>query len=258
MLVILIPVTIVHAQTPSQNDTADSEHVVPIRENDCKNDLLNCFVHNWGAIIIALITLIGSFFGTSLITQKYRIRNIHLLPYVQWCVGAYGTIHEFKELYDYAKNPTKFQNAPLPAPLHNPTVYGNPIYVITHFWEMHREAEKGYKWIGQIKKENPRAYLAFNKLFDDVDKLWHYLENTYSPYLVGPQNNVDSFRNLLKRIPGSTRDAIKNDIINTINDNQFGLINDKRDYNIPDYAIETVMIFLQKKIPKKSYFKIDI
>jgi hypothetical protein len=207
--------------------------------------------------VIAPISAITGVIVGSILAQRFRKKNLYSDPYINWCVGAYGTIHEFRELCEKIKDNHSIIFPP--SDVTSKTGYPNPEFIISHLWEMHREVEKGYKWIGQIEKEGYCAHVAFNKLFDDVDYLWHYLEHNYS-VLISPQTTADNFRKILKKIHGGTAKEISEKIANAISNSEFAMFTEKekeknknRNCKFNSDVFETVVNFLFCKIPKPWY-----
>ena len=196
------------------------------------------------AILAAVITVfIGPRFAA-----HFKRREQYFIPFTEWCIRAYGTINEFLELY---KEITR--NVPTPASRRtvlahfmtsNPLEgYNNPTYVITHFLDMHKEVEHGYKVLGIIKKYDPTAAKRLDDCFDKIDKLWHYLEQKY-PVLTMPPTTDYERRELLNNLTTLGKEEIATDIIITITN--YPPNNDKS--TILD-ELKAIKKLLKKRIP---------
>lgn len=188
----------------------------------------------------AVVTGLWNFLSISKeakITEHYKIRSLYNESYTKWLIQIHGSIREFRELCHDIKN-----SGPIYIP--NPTKrLGNPVYVITHVWEMHKEAEDGYKWIGVIEKmeKKPDVSHLLNQVFDRVDQLWHYLENT-NALLLGKQSMSDDRRLILSLLSSADKQHMADRIIQTI----------KNDAILSDYNFRKIEDFLLEKIPKGS------
>jgi hypothetical protein len=89
-----------------------------------------------------LISIAGGAVSGSLIThfigpwmkEKYKLREIYLVPYKEWCGDMYGEVLEFEHLCK-----------------HKHTLSDD--YIVFHFWEIHNTVRHGHKWMGKIKKD---------------------------------------------------------------------------------------------------------
>jgi hypothetical protein len=182
-------------------------------------------------IILALIGAVVTAYYRPAISEYFNRRELYLKPYDEWCASAYGTIHEFAELCLVIQTET---HTPY---LHPKKGFNNPTYIISHSWEMHKVVEEGYNWLGKIRKDNKYCIDAdFNKLFDEVDHLWHFLEQKYPDLL----KKRDDRRDILQNLNGKQKQEIANIITNSI----------REAYAFPKYRFDLVQEFLLEKIPK--------
>jgi hypothetical protein len=88
----------------------------------------------WGAVFGGFITvLLGPW-----VSQKFKIKEDYIVPYLKWCTEFYGDLYEFKSRY----------------------VIESPIFrefsevlVILDYRSLHNSLIDSYKWIGKISKE---------------------------------------------------------------------------------------------------------
>ncbi|MCA9826929.1 MAG: hypothetical protein KC444_00810 [Nitrosopumilus sp.] len=136
----------------------------------------------------------------------------------------------------------------------------NPVYIIHHFWHMHKEVENGYNWLGQIEKDDPEAKEIFNKLFDDIDKVWHYLEFKFEKLLTS-QKQSDNFQDVIYELGENRRKDIAQEIVNHIQSEEFTIFKIKNPNNqnpndeISINALEFVKDFLFENIKKSNIKK---
>lgn len=187
------------------------------------------------ALTLAAAIIGGSFtvFLGPIMAQYLRKRSLYSVPYTEWCIRVHGTIFEFKELCkDIRDNPG----------YSHPTSrsgFSNPTYIIFHLWEMHKAVEEGYKWLGMIFNENSDVHNKFNDLFDDVDFLWHFLEDRY-PNLLNRQKSSDDLKKILKSLSLLDKNLIARLIIDRITTGNFS-----------EDVFEPINNFLLKKIPAR-------
>jgi len=192
-------------------------------------------------IIATVLTGSVTAFFAPVLKARFDREGVFTSGYTKWCIQLHGAVFEFSELCSEIKKHPSPPRSVLPDAGHT-----NPTYVISHLWEMHKAVEGGYKWLGMLWQDDPYTYSKFNKLFDKVDYLWHYLENEFEPDFYGKQATSDDLRDILKILSYSKRILIAERI-------RYFIV-DESDFNADKF--EAIKQFLDNKIPtaRSRYF----
>jgi hypothetical protein len=193
-------------------------------------------------------TIAGTFFGP-IIEQKWKLRGLYLIPYREWCVKAYGYVHEFEEVCRWIRDSDdKYE------------IRRNHYFVIYHLWLMHTQAEEIYRWLGKMEKdlkkkeklpvwcgglreEEKGAYDAFNDLMDAIDRLWHYLETKYDE-IEGNRASGKQFMNVLDQMTKAEREEISNFIAHEIEKDK-----GKPDDPYGQMAFNKILNYFKRELP---------
>ena len=199
-------------------------------EIDCV-DLESCFqtfmsIDGLGPSIIAAVVaaLIALW-----LKEHFKRRDHYLTPYTKWCIIFSGMLREFGQLCKSIRDDKYNEEM-------------SQTYVIFHIWAMHKEVEEAYKWLPMFLKYHKTEGVQLDLLLDEVDKLWHKLEND-NQHLLGKQRNADEFRLIVKNLNeddrkkffDTTRDELKPSV----------------DSKLSEESIESIQDCLTSRIPRK-------
>lgn len=190
--------------------------------------------------------------------EEFKIRAQYNEPYIDWCIQIHGAIREFREL---CSDVSGIKSSTITFPTSQSRI-SSSTSIISHMIEMHNAVENGYKWIGVVERqerlekgekkivdsenkelEEERTYFVMNKVFDQVDFIWHNVESEYEPLLTELTTDRDR-KKMLFLLSKAKRDEIAKKILTEIKKN--GTLMDLKKF-------DKITTFLLNNIPKEMH-----
>jgi len=176
-------------------------------------------------IFIVLSFIIGILFAYLIgpwISERFKLKTelarLYFAPFKKWCADCYGEVYEFQNRYLGKKFcPKKYSG----------------IQIIDDFREIHERIRFLSKWLAKIEKNDNKRVEIFWKFLDKIDCFWHNLEDRHRlPYL-------RNTKMIIEKLDKPTRNRIKEDIIEFINENRVDLTKE----------INAILEYTKKEIP---------
>ena len=191
---------------------------------------------------ITIGALIGGLIGTLImvslgpkVSEGFKLREIYLAPFREWCGYTWGELWEF---YDrYSEDPPEHEGERK----WKEQCPQDSLLLIIDFRELHEVLKDAPKWFVKIKEEEKEVFENFSKLMNAVDRIWHSLQDENPELAYEGKKFVEHIFD--KTASQAERRNIANKIWDKFRDSRNNMVSCKNFKHITDY--------LKKKIPKK-------